>query len=144
MCKIHHFCICKIHSKIFFLSFILIHVKEYIFRKTKSGEYFPFCPIENSSRIANLIFRKIRCKSKQFLIKFCNPCKIVPPQECILEESSLYFLFVPRYPLLTVIRRVFHKIPPPIDKMTPKHTGIYWATLQRVKLKDFQVSMGNS
>ena len=50
--------------------------------------------------------------------------------------------FISRYPLLAVIQRVFHNIPSTND--TETNCGIYWATLQKVNLKYFQISMGNS
>ena len=40
-----------------------------------------FAQLKNSQ---SFLLGKIWCKSKQFVIVFCNPCKIVPPQECLL------------------------------------------------------------
>ena len=38
----------------------------------------------NGSVLKDFAQCKIHCKSKKFTIRFCNPCKIVPPQECWL------------------------------------------------------------
>jgi hypothetical protein len=58
-----------------------MYAKVYIFYKTKPCQIFLFCPTENSSKTENFLLGKIQCKTKQFVITFCNPYKIVPPLE---------------------------------------------------------------
>jgi NAD-dependent dihydropyrimidine dehydrogenase PreA subunit len=66
-----------------------MYAKVYIFYKTKPCQIFLFCPTENSSKTESFLLGKIQCKSKEFVIKFCNPCEIVPPQECFELSKNL-------------------------------------------------------
>ena len=46
------------------------------------GKFLLFPFILLNLKLNVFFLSKMRCKSKQFTIIFCNPCKIVPPQEC--------------------------------------------------------------